>query len=145
MDEDPAHIRKSCILIADDDHEHLLLFSKALKSAGIEHPLIGFNTGDQLIRFLNENKSKPDGQAPLLIISGINSQNKNSKDILKGVRAHPDFYAIPFIVLSARHNIHDIKEYYQLGASSFLPKPNDQDEMQVIANGIKLFWIDKHS
>ncbi|MGZ3883752.1 MAG: hypothetical protein ACXVPD_06020, partial [Bacteroidia bacterium] len=82
------------------------------------------------------------GHTPLLIISSLDNPEQSSKTMLQRIKGHPDFSEIPFIVLSSDQTIHDIKNYYHLGASSFLPKPKDPAEMEVIANGIKLFWID---
>lgn len=130
-----------CILVASD-HASDFSYSTALKSVGVEIPVFTFDEGDHLINFLKENKKNSNAQTPLLIISSLNSEGSSTMTMLQRIKGHPDFSEIPFIVLSADQTIHDIRNYYHLGASSFLPKPQTAEEMEVIANGIKIFWID---
>ena len=65
-------------------------------------------------------KSDPPVQ---LVVSDWNMPNCSGLELLKKVRAHVGFGKIPFILLTAEAEAHQIKEAISSGASSYILKP----------------------
>ncbi|MGZ3882740.1 MAG: response regulator [Bacteroidia bacterium] len=139
MIENPPIPCVSPVLIADDDEDDLLFLANALIAAGVDCPIQTFHDGHDLILFLKAYTNKP---APSLIISDMNMPKASGKDVLITVRNNPFYKNTPFLILSTSRDETEIKTCYSLGANSFLTKPSNLAEMEVIAKGIKALWVD---
>lgn len=127
------------ILIADDDEDDLMFITSALRAAGVREPIETFSDGDELVRYLLESQGKV---RPALIISDMNMPRASGKDVLIAIKNDPAYKSTPFLILSTSRNEKEIRHCYELGADSFLTKPSNLAELEVVAKGIKALWLD---
>ncbi|MDH5371243.1 MAG: response regulator, partial [Gammaproteobacteria bacterium] len=65
-----------------------------------------------------------------LIVSDLRMPKMTGVELLEAVREHnPD---IPFIIITGYANVDDAIEALRLGASDFIKKPFDMDELQIL-------------
>jgi signal transduction histidine kinase len=69
---------------------------------------------------------------PDLIISDISMPHMNGFELFETVRSHTEWIDIPFIFLTARSQIEDLRRGYDLGADDYLVKPFDQEHLLLI-------------
>lgn len=92
-----------------------------------------------------------------LILSDIMMPGKNGIELLKTIRSIPEFTTIPFIFLTARTDLNNIREGMNLGADDYITKPfkmvdilksvelrlqnklNIENRVNTLLNGIKKY------
>ena len=60
---------------------------------------------------------------PNVIVLDVMLPNKSGYDILRDLRAHPDFGSVPVLMLTARGQSKDRELALQIGATEFMTKP----------------------
>ena len=117
----PEH--KLEILLIDDDPVDRELFIDAISKIGINCAISEASGAAEAIQFLTKDNH------PNLIILDLNMPLKDGRQTLKELKGHSNFRHIPVIVLSTSNSLFDIREAYESGASLFLEKPHDFEEL----------------
>lgn len=65
-----------------------------------------------------------------LIVTDINMPDINGLEIVHFVKHHPDFRAIPLIIVSTEGSDEDVRRGLNLGASAYVKKPFDPEHLQ---------------
>jgi two-component system chemotaxis response regulator CheY len=71
-----------------------------------------------------------------LIITDINMPDINGLEIVNFVKNHPNYRAIPLIIVSTEQSEEDIKKGLALGASAYVTKPFKPDELRKTVQGL---------
>lgn len=108
---------KTRILIADDMMTMRKIVVKTLKDLGFEDVQ---DAADGLLAFEKLKASTPNIQ---LIISDWNMPNCTGLDFLKKVRADAVYAKVPFIMLTAETEKHQVMEALKAGVSHYCIKP----------------------
>lgn len=77
------------------------------------------------------------GEAPVpdVILSDLMMPRLDGYALLGLVRAHHEFFQIPFILVSARSDTADLKRAFDMGASDYVVKPFEVDQLiEVVKN-----------
>lgn len=69
------------------------------------------------------------GERPALIVSDIRMPVMDGYELLQEVRARPALEGIPFIFLTAKAAIADLRTGLALGADDYIPKPFEPDDI----------------
>ena len=106
------------ILIVEDE----LVFAKAVK----KH-LARSGYDSEIAGNLKEARKKNDALSPDLVLLDIRLPDGSGLDFLEAVKRHPD--AATVVVMSAYGELEDAVSAMKLGASDYLKKPVDLDEL----------------
>ena len=136
------HSLDKSILIIEDNPDDGLLTMRALKKLNYKNIQLVEN-GSQALDFLyNENAGKDnERRLPDLILLDLNLPIIDGFTILKKIRSDDSTKYIPVIVLTSSGEDKDIKESYDLGASSYIQKPVDFIEFEKAAVLISEYWL----
>ena len=136
------HPLDKSILIIEDNPDDGLLTMRALKKLNYKNIQLVEN-GSQALDFLyNENAGKDnERRLPDLILLDLNLPIIDGFTILKKIRSDDSTKYIPVIVLTSSGEDKDIKESYDLGASSYIQKPVDFIEFEKAAVLISEYWL----
>jgi CheY-like chemotaxis protein len=107
------------ILLIDDDPDDQLFFREAIQS---------IHTGMhcEMTNNFREALSKLENQPlPQIIFMDLNMPVMNGFDCLIYLKNHPAYKDIPVIIFTTSRNMHDMSRTKQLGARSFMTKPDD--------------------
>jgi response regulator RpfG family c-di-GMP phosphodiesterase len=85
---------------------------------------------------------KYSNELPSLIMLNQYSTPLNALDILKRLKANPEYNFIPIVVLSGTKNSGMIKECYANGASSFIQKPVGNHETNYKITTFIKYWFE---
>jgi CheY-like chemotaxis protein len=77
---------------------------------------------------------------PSVILLDLKLPKVSGLEVLRKIRAHPDFGTVPVVVLTSSAEDGDINEAYSLGANSYIVKPVDFDKFIEVARQIELYW-----
>jgi signal transduction histidine kinase len=69
---------------------------------------------------------------PHLIISDVAMPNMDGFELFRAVRARDEWIDIPFLFLTARDQMEDLRQGYALGADDYVVKPLDQERLLMI-------------
>jgi CheY-like chemotaxis protein len=104
------------MLVVDDDPAIAEILQRAAKSNFPEASFTPVRSFEDAVSYL-ENL---EGKGPKLILLDINLESDGEgPGFLSLLRSHPQGRLVPTIMLSASESSHQIREAYELGATSF--------------------------
>jgi CheY-like chemotaxis protein len=129
------------ILIAEDDVDDRMLLQSAFdeNNSGFKIEFVG--NGCELIDYLDDLKvEKP--LLPRFIIMDLNMPKKDGRETLKEIKQHPLFKKIPVIIFTTTKNENEVNRCYELGANSYIVKPDSFDALRKITETLSSYWLD---
>ncbi len=113
------------IMFVDDNSALLRSVERLLRMEGF-HVMLAMDGAEALQR-LEAGPSLPD-----LIISDIAMPRMDGFEFFEAIRTHEEWLDIPFLFLTARDQIEDLRRGYSLGADDYLVKPLDQERLLLV-------------
>lgn len=110
------------IFIAEDDIVTRTLISEQVKSFG--YAVTSFEDGISVFEALSNN---PDGAD--LLITDVRMPGMDGIELIARLRKMEQFSGFPIIIMSGVVGVKDISELLKNGASRFLAKPIDPDDL----------------
>jgi CheY-like chemotaxis protein len=134
----------SSILLADDLESDVLLLMRAFKKAGIGNPLQVVRNGEQVVAYLRGEapySNRENYPLPSLLLLDLTMPGLDGFGVLKWVRGQPGLRALRIVVLTDSTDMKDVNQAYQLGANTFLVKPNDFDDLVAMMQALQGYWL----
>jgi hypothetical protein len=78
--------------------------------------------------------------SPIFILLDLKLPKINGLEVLRQLKSHPKYSAIPVIVLTTSAEDHDIEEAYKLGCNSYIVKPVEFNKFMDVATQIEVYW-----
>jgi len=130
------------ILIAEDDADDRFLLQSAFEENGFTDKLHFVENGVELLEYLytllsNGNNSK----LPRFILLDLNMPKKDGREVLKEIKQNADLKKIPVIIFSTTNNEQEMKRCYELGANSYITKPNSFESLIKTVAALRSYWI----
>ena len=117
-------LRRRTILVVDDSAATRHLVEKTLLAAGFY--VVSAENGAKALKLLNNHR-------PDLILSDLNMPELDGVGLCKMVHANPELCRIPFIIMSSNGDRAMMRRLLQYGASAYLVKPFNLDQLVVTA------------
>ncbi|MEX2683927.1 MAG: response regulator [Candidatus Sigynarchaeota archaeon] len=119
---------KDTVLVVDDNKD---ILDNLFMVLDFNHfNVITASNGKEALEILRKLKKVPD-----VIVSDIMMPEMDGYELLKAVSAEPDFNQIPFIFLSAKTTVEDIRLGKILGVDDYITKPFQQEDLIAIIKG----------
>ena len=83
-------------------------------------------------------------RCPRLTLLDLNLPHVHGLEVLKQIREEPRLRKIIVVVLTSSVADSDIERAYDLGANSYLSKPNNLEEVQELVELIGQYWLNKN-
>jgi CheY-like chemotaxis protein len=115
------------ILLVEDDENDIVLVRRAIQASGAGHRLHAVRDGEQAVAYLkgfNEFADREKFPIPNILLTDLKMPKMGGLDLLRWVRANPEYSVIPTIVYSSSDMETDVREAYRLGANSYIAKPS---------------------
>src|SRR5688572_11894096 len=132
------------ILLAEDDPGHAELALRAFKKHCFVNPIHLVSDGTEVLAYLQgEGKYGDRAEYPLpgLLLLDLKMPVMHGFDVIRWVRAHPEFARLPIVVLSSSDDLRDINQAYLLGANSFMVKPLEFVEFVRMTAVLQNYWL----
>lgn len=128
----------SPILLVEDNPIDLDLTMRAFAAKKLSNPIQVARDGEEALRYLERwEQGEP---RPVVILLDLNMPKVNGLEVLREIKSHPDFKAIPVVILTTSSESSDLEAAYQAGANSYIIKPVDFEKFLEVANHIDLYW-----
>ena len=132
-----------CILFVDDDPNDQLLVRTALKHFGLKPSLQVVRDGEQAIAYLTGAEGFEDRQQfpfPNVLLTDLKMPGMNGFELLQWLRDHPQYSLTPIIVLTSSRIESDVRHAYELGANSFMVKPQGLKQLVELIRITYEYW-----
>jgi CheY-like chemotaxis protein len=133
------------ILHVEDSEDDQFFLQRAFQAAGIQNTVHFVNDGQMAMDYLSFLGPFADRQKyamPCIVILDLKLPKVHGLDVLKWIRAHPEFKSIVVIILSSSPLRNDVDTAYDIGVNSFIVKPLTSDHMTRLARLIKEYWLE---
>jgi CheY-like chemotaxis protein len=136
-------MKKTFILIAEDDADDRFLLQTAFEEKGFQDKIEFVENGVELLKFLEKIRLKDSDETiyPGFIMLDLNMPKKSGREALQELKQHPVFKSIPVIVYTTTKNEMEIKRCYELGANSYIVKPARFEALLKVVEDIRNYWI----
>lgn len=139
------HRSSIVILIADDDADDRAMTREAVAETDLRNPVHFVEDGEVLMDYLH-HQGRFAGVAlaprPAIILLDLNMPRKDGREALAEIKADPALRQIPVVVLTTSRAAEDISRSYDLGASSFISKPETFDGLVSVVRTLGKYWLE---
>ncbi len=135
--------RKMKFLLVEDSPVHQRLTQRALEACALEVDLDIVSDGVEALEYLRSHMAtdEHDSDQPDLILLDLNMPRKGGLEVLAEIKADPALKSIPVAVLTTSEAPNDIRESYDRGANTYLPKPDGFHEFRELLKELGQFWL----
>ena len=126
------------ILLIEDNPMDVDLTRRAFIRHNLNNPLQVARDGQEALDLIE--KWKAGESMPVVILLDLKLPKVSGLEVLRVIRAHPDFRTIAVVILTSSAEDRDIHEAYSLGANSYIVKPVDFEKFIEVARQIELYW-----
>jgi len=116
-----------------------MLVELAFKKAGIATKLEVAMDGDEAVAALENGKFAAG--PPVCVLLDIKLPGRSGLEVLEWIRSQPKYRRMPVILLTSSNQPSDINRAYDLGANSYLVKPDDLETLTELIKTVDHYWI----
>ena len=120
------------VLAAEDNEDDIFLLREAFHKAGSTSRLFTVGHGVEAVAYLKGDEAygnRDDYPFPDVLLLDLNMPGMNGFEVLGWLRQDPRCSRLVVHVLTASARDADVQRAYQLGANSFVVKPNRFDQL----------------
>ena len=124
------------VILVEDDPDDIYFFREVIKKSNLEVRLTVFEDGATLFDYLIK---KPNEQ--YLILLDLNMPRMGGLETLKKLNSFLFHQKNIIIVYTTSTYEKNIEEAYDLGASSYVIKPDNQKDLSELLNNLLQYWL----
>jgi len=129
------------ILIAEDDADDRFLLKAAFKQNAANEKLVFVENGVELFEYLHKCLETDNVVLPRFILLDLNMPKKDGREVIKEIKTIPILRNIPIVVFSTANSYLEMQRCYDLGANSYITKPNSFDQLVRTVAALRLYWL----
>ena len=126
------------IIFVDDDTDDQYLVKRALAKVSYQIELVCLSSANELFEYLDT----PVEHRQQLILLDLNLPMISGNEALKQLKQSSQLCSTPCIIYSTSQSSRDIADAYQVGANSFIIKPDTFTETVNILQQLCDYWFD---
>lgn len=134
---------------ADTGPPRVLVVVEAGRAAGAKLPagldgaaVTCVEGGPAALRVLLGLVDGPPLRLPQLIVIDVDPGPGGERRILPFVKEHPELRRIPVVVIAPAGDEADAARCYDLNANAYVPRPEDEEGLAMLARALTRFWLD---
>lgn len=131
-------------LMVEDNIDHAELMMDAFIDFNIKNTIAHVMDGEEAIKYLrNEPPFEDTSQfaRPDIIFLDIRMPRQGGIETLKIIKEDKALASIPVVMISTSNTPPEIKECYRLGASGYVNKPLQFDQLQKKMKELNYYWV----
>jgi CheY-like chemotaxis protein len=126
------------ILLVEDNPMDVDLTRRAFARRKLLNPFEVLRDGEEAVTYIS--RWEVDAPLPVVALLDLKLPKVDGLEVLRQMKAHPQFCTVPVVVLTTSAENSDIQTAYQLGANSYIIKPVDFEKFMEVAKQIELYW-----
>lgn len=126
------------ILVVEDNEDDVDLTLLALNKSHLSNDLVIARDGQEALDYLDA--SERDGNLPVLILLDLRLPRVDGLEVLRRIRDNERTRRLPVIIMTSSQDDADRFHSDLYGASSFMVKPGDYDQLMAAVKKLGLYW-----
>ena len=135
MSRSPVHF-----LLVEDDDSHAELVRLVVEETGYRDTVDRVADGPAALAYLRREGAYAEARRPAAVLLDLRLGATDGHEVLQEIKADPQLRATPVIVLSSSDGDRDRARAYANYANSFLVKPLDFDDYQILIRDLRAYW-----
>jgi len=131
---------KSTILLVEDDQVEIDLAHGACELCSPDLQLVVAHDSTEALEWLSKTAEANDPM-PKLILLDLKLPHLIGLAVLRRLRMEASTWDLPIIVYSKIHEPADVVLSYQVGANSFVNKPEDIAQFNTLLHDLSDYWL----
>src|SRR5882672_9445754 len=135
---------QAVILLVEDRNDDVYLVRRALSKADVHNPFLVVENGEEALAYLEgfgKYRNRDEFPMPDIMLLDLKMPRMDGYEVLRQVRAKPEFKSLRIIVLTSSEDLNDVNKAYELGANSFLVKPLEFENYAAMMRTLTSFWL----
>jgi two-component system, response regulator len=131
------------ILLVEDDRNDEDLTLRAVRKH-IRHVVVVTRDGTEALDFLfgtGDYEGRDLAISPSLILLDLKLPKVNGFEVLRRIRGNTRTCCIPVVIFSSSTEEQDVLDSYNLGANSYICKPDDYDVFCNTLSQVTAYWL----
>ena len=133
--------KRFTILLAEDEPGDVDLVRLAVARGRFTCQMIVAVNGKEAMAILRKEGAYAEALTPDIVLLDLNMPQMNGREVLQEMADDSSLKHIPVIVFTTSDNQQDVVPCYALGASGFVTKPSDVDELFKVIHGVQEYWF----
>ena len=134
------------VLLVEDNADDVMLMLRIFARTGMpgDDRVVVTRDGVQALDFLLPAGGDDDRAAhplPRVIFLDLNMPRLDGLEVLRRVRADPRTRLVPVVMLTSSDEERDVTQSYQLGANSYIRKPEDATQFSETVGALGRYWF----
>ncbi len=134
------------VLIVDDSDSDIFFLLRAFARSGVKNPIQVVRTGSEAMAYLQGDGKYSDRTKfplPCIVILDLHMPHPDGITILRWKQSRPEFNKVLFVALSNFDSTKSVSGAYEAGASTFLSKPLQADDVRNLVQSFDDHWLRK--
>jgi CheY-like chemotaxis protein len=127
------------ILLLETNPSDIGLFRSALPTG---HHVTVVENGARALDLLFQRGQYANSPRPDLVVLDLNISTLNGDEVLKVTKSNRLLHSIPVVVCSESSEPESVQRAYDLGASAYLVKPTELEELESMLACFVTFWLE---
>ncbi len=129
------------VLLVEDNPDHAYLISRTLREACDRVAVNVVEDGERAIHYIKNLGPYWDRPAPDLILLDIRLPKRDGLEVLAELKRSPNYRSIPVILITSSSREVDMLAGYDLGANSYIIKPDVPSDLVEKLKTIAAYWL----
>ena len=133
-----------CILLVEDDEDHVRLAMRALRTNRIANEVVVARDGEEArdwIFGVGAYAGRDAADTPALILLDLKLPKIDGLNVLRRIRADDRTRVVPVVILTSSVHDEDLIRGYGLGANSYVRKPVSFEHFLSAVKELTMYWL----
>ena len=130
---------KRRVIIADDDEDDRMMVLSAFRENRADVHIDFAVDGSDLMDILTKETVVA---STVFILLDLNMPKKDGREALKEIKGDPKLKKIPVIIFTTAKNEAEIRKCYDMGANTYIVKPDGFDELRKVVSNLSSYWLE---
>jgi len=138
-------VGRGTLLVVDDDENDIRLLRRAFLKVGVDVYMEVVHDGEEAIQYLRGEDRFGDRQMfplPRLLLLDLKMPRASGFEVLEWVRKQVGLRRMLVVVMTNSDEPEDVDRAYDLGANSFLKKPDDFSNLIKVTQRLHDYWME---
>lgn len=133
------------VLLVEDDPSDFRLIQRAFHKLAERFEMFRLTNGDDVIAYLageGPYENRAAHPIPSMLLLDLKLPRRSGFEVLEWVRQQASALSrLPVVVLTSSRHSTDINRAYDLGANSYLVKPETSGQLEELATQFRSYWL----
>jgi len=125
------------IVLVDDNADHVELMLLALRSIGVQRPVVTFRSGEDCVAAVEQGLVKPG-----LIVLDVDMPGLDGPQTAEQLRRLQATRVVPIVMLSTSDQASDVQRARAAGADSYVAKPRTEQTWRGLMSTLTHYWTE---